>query len=85
MEIGSEVLRGSEGNQAPKGDAEADSVMFGAGSDRDLSEAITEGWLAVTTIAEESSMDSSVAATSPVDDSRSGLLNKTRDWWLSGV
>lgn len=85
MEVGSEVLRGNEGNRAPERDAEDDSAVLGAGSDLDLSEAITEGWLAATTTAEESSMESLVSTISPVDDSRSVLLYKTQDLWVSGA
>lgn len=84
VEVGSEVLRGSEGNRAPKGDTKDDSVVIGAGSDLDLSEVITEGSLAASTTAEESSMESLASATPPVDNSKSVLFCKTRDWWVGG-
>lgn len=83
MEVGSEVLRGSEGNRAPNGDAKDESVVPGAGSDLDLAEAVTEGWLVATTTAEETSVDSTASAIPPVVDSMSVLLHKTRDLRLS--
>ena len=59
--------------------------MFGAGSDLDLSEAITKGWLGSTTTAEESSMESLASVTPPEDESRSVLLCKTRGLGISGA
>ena len=85
MKIRSEVLRGSKGNRAPKEDAEDDSIVFGASSDTDLLDTITEGCLAAARTAAESSMDSLNSGSLPVDDSRSVLLCKTRGWVFSGV